>query len=87
MRKILAGFIVGVFIAACGGAAASNRNDTVFHEDNYREFFKQEGHGDKNYLYTRTEQDAPAPGKCYVYTFASETAGAVVCTPEESTSQ
>ncbi len=72
--------ILGTIIA--GPAVASRINDTVFKETQYREFFKQEGNGDKNYLYTRTEQPAPPPGKCYVYTFASETGGAVVCSPK-----
>lgn len=79
MKKALAGFIVGVILAGCAGAAASDRNDTVYGEDHYEEFFKQEGNGDKNYLYTRTVQDMPPPGKCHVYTGASETAIAVVC--------
>ena len=59
MRKALAGFIIGVILAGCGAAATGTGNDTVFHEDNYQEFFKKEGNGDKNYLYTVTEQDAP----------------------------
>jgi hypothetical protein len=79
MKKLIAGVIVGVIVGACGSAVAGSQNDTVFHEDQYREFFKQEGNGDKNYLYTITQQDAPPPGKCAVYTFASETAGTVAC--------
>lgn len=79
MKRFVAGLIIGVVMAAGGVAIAGTGNDTVYHEKQYKEFFKQEGNGEKNYLYTRTEQPAPPLGKCYVYTFASERAGAVFC--------
>lgn len=55
MRKALAGFIVGVIAAGCGAAAAGTGNDVTRNEDQYREYFKKEGNGDKNYQYTETE--------------------------------
>lgn len=79
LQGLLAGLILALFVAGCGGAIAGRGNDTVYHEDQYNEYFKQEGNGDKNYLYTITEQPAPKPGMCNIYTFASETAGAVAC--------
>lgn len=72
---------LGVYVEV---ALAGRGNDTIYKEGQYREYFKQEGKGDKNYLYTVTEHPAPAPGKCLVFTFASEQAGSVVCNTNPS---
>lgn len=80
MKKIILwGTAFALWIMPVAIVYASNTdNDVVLHQDQYKEFFKNEGHR-KNYLYTRTTQDAPPPGKCYVYTGNSEQTIAVVC--------
>lgn len=83
MKKVLAGFIVGIMVAGCSAAVADNTsNDHVLRGDKgeYQEFFKQDAPGgDKNYIYTISQQDAPPPGKCLVITVHSEVAVTAVC--------
>jgi hypothetical protein len=83
VKKIVAGFVVGVLVAACGPAVADNTdNDRVFRGDRkeYIEHFKEDAEGGKkNYLYTTSEIDAPPPGKCVVATANSEQTITMFC--------
>lgn len=84
MRIKLVGSIIAiVMFAGMGTAYAKNTdNDVSLRGDRgeFIEYFKQDKKGaDKNYLYTVSEQDAPALGKCDVYTIASESYIQVVC--------
>lgn len=75
MRKLLAGLGVVAILSGCNTDAIAGddntKNDTVFHQDQYREFFKEEGDG-KNYLYTVTEWDAKDGRHCIVVSGDSE---------------
>lgn len=91
LQGALAGTVVTMLMLSGGTAIAKGntreraKNDHVLHDgDNatYQEYFKQEGNGDKNYLFTTdTEVDAPPPGKCLIVTGDSEQWGAVACNP------
>jgi hypothetical protein len=78
LKPVVAATLVGVALFT-GAAAASTKNDRVLHEDRYVEVFKQEGHGDKNYLYTITEFTDRFGRDCTVVTGASESAIALQC--------
>lgn len=80
MRRLIVGAsVAAVVLFGTTAAVASTSNDTVFNEKQYREYFKQEGHGDKNYLYTVTGITDPFGRRCTVVTGASETAIALSC--------
>lgn len=70
--------MVATFILG-GIALAGTGNDRVLKEDKYIEVFKQEGRGDKNYLYTITEFKDEWGRQCTVVTGSSETAIALDC--------
>jgi hypothetical protein len=84
-RKIKAGVAAAILLTACSSSAnAENTNNDVVllgDQKQYIEYYKcDDGRGcDKNYLYTRSEIEAPAPGKCVVVTAASEQTIAVSC--------
>lgn len=85
-RKVAGIFLLMFFTFTLGlgglayAAGARSANDHVLNERKYEEYFKQEGNGDKNYLYTVTrEVPAPAPGKCIVVSADSEQTIAVAC--------
>ncbi len=73
-----------IFAALTGGAViAGTSNDIILKEDKYNEYFKKEGNGDKNYLYTETEFKDRWGRECTVVTGASETAIALDCDRRE----
>lgn len=80
MRRLIIGAgVAAVVLFGATAAVASSNNDVVLHENQYKEYFKQEGHGDKNYLYTVTSITDPFGRRCVVVTGASETAIALDC--------
>lgn len=82
MKKALAGASVAAAVLfGATAASAGTANDTVLHESDYTEVFKQEGHGKKNYLYTITGFKDSFGRNCTVVTGASETAIAIDCQP------
>lgn len=82
MKKALIGAgVAALVLLGTGAASAGTQNDRVLHEDKYIEVFKQEGHGDKNYLYTITGFKDSFGRNCTVVTGASETAIALDCQP------
>lgn len=68
--------------ATASGGSNSN-NDVILHDTgdspDFVEYFKQDGSGSKNYLYTQTSHPLPALGSCDFWTIASETGIVVVC--------
>lgn len=62
----------------------SEKNDHVFvgSRDEFREYFKlDKDGGDKNYIYTITNQPLPKVGTCDIYTFNSEQFAFHICNP------
>lgn len=80
MKKLITGTIIAVVVAGSATAVlASDKNDHVLHEDQYQEYFKQEGNGDKNYLYTVTGFNDQFGRVCTVVTGDSEQTIALDC--------
>ena len=70
--------LVTVNISQNSAGASNTSNDHVLKGQDFQEYFKDDGDG-KNYLYTTSLIDAPAPGKCVVITGDSEKTVTVYC--------
>lgn len=88
---LAAAVIVGSGTAWADSKSDRRSNDVVFHDTamrggvpDYVEVYKQEGNGDKNYLYTVTQVISPAGQFCTVFTFASEASGFGSCVGREA---
>lgn len=68
--------IIGLCVSTA--LASDKSNDVRFTGRQYIEYFSGRG-GGKNYMYTATEIEAPAAGKCVVITANSERTVAVYC--------
>lgn len=90
-RKRLAVCVLLSVLTFAGGIAyasdAEKVNDIVLRDRpangpaQYLEFYKKEGNGDKNYLYTLTQVATPGGNYCTVVTGDSEKTIAISCSP------